>query len=315
LAKKKSKTLIVFLKISVSFTFLFFVLKKAGVQDVLLTLKSLNIVYFFTAVLIYVMCLFVSSIRWRLLLSFSEANRISSTFRLFALYLIGSFFNMLLPGIVGGDAVRIYYLYKDTKESSISLGSVFADRYIGFIGLISLGLIAVPFALNKVRGTGVEWFIPVVAIAFILGSYILFGLRFGKRFATIRGFYEYFLQLKKNPRIILKTYIMSVFIQVMVVLSVYIISKGLGVNTLLLEFFIFVPIIITVTSIPISISGIGLREGAFVTLLGLTGIEPDIATSISLAWFFVYVVGSLPGVVFYLRWRKKGELKEIEIET
>jgi hypothetical protein len=62
--------------------------------------------------------------------------------------------------------------------------------------------------------------------------------------------------------------------------------------------------------IPISISGLGVREGSFVILLGLIGVRSEIATSLSLAWFFSVFIGSLPGLaIYFARSRKSGEVQ------
>jgi hypothetical protein len=59
--------------------------------------------------------------------------------------------------------------------------------------------------------------------------------------------------------------------------------------------------------VPISISGLGVREGAFVLLLGLIGVKSEISTSLSLAWFFSVFVGSIPGLAIYFAFAKKNE--------
>lgn len=309
------KFLLLTLKISVSLSLLYFIMSKAGLHEVLSTLSSMSLLHFLTASLFYLFCIFISTVRWKLLISTEEANSIFSTARLYALYLMGAFFNNLMPGAVGGDAVRIYYLYKDSKSGASSFGSVFAERYMGVLGLISVALIALPFGLDKIRGSGYEWAVPVIALGVIVVSLLMFGLRLGNRFATVRGFYEYFLNLRKAPVTLLKVYIISIVNQLTVVTTVYIIAMGLGAEISLIECFLFVPIVITISTIPISISGLGLREGAFVILLGLSGIQPEMATSISFAWFLSYVLASTSGIPVYLSWKVKREAEISPIQS
>jgi uncharacterized membrane protein YbhN (UPF0104 family) len=59
------------------------------------------------------------------------------------------------------------------------------------------------------------------------------------------------------------------------------------------------------TALPISISGIGIREGAFVLFFGLIGISPGVATAISLSWFLTVVAGNLLGFVEYVRYKRE----------
>ncbi len=313
MAGKRNKLFTLLVKMTVSFAILFFVLRKAGIREVYLTLKEMNPLSFAAAVLLYLASLFTSTLRWKALLTVRQSSNSPGTFRLFSLYLMGAFFNRFLPGMVGGDAVRTYYLYKDTSSGSYSLATVFADRYMGFLAMIMLGLAAIPFGISKIRGTGVEWAVPVIALVFIAFSFFIFFLRIGRKFGRVKRFYEYFKGLKASPSVLLKTFAFSVAIQVIGILSVYILSLGIGAKASLIEFFLFIPIINTLTTLPISISGLGVREGAFVMLLGLTGIKPEVATSISLAWFLAYTFGSMPGLIVYLKWRVKGETESPSI--
>lgn len=66
----------------------------------------------------------------------------------------------------------------------------------------------------------------------------------------------------------------------------------------------FVPVVSIISLIPITISGIGIREGAFVVLFGLIGVLPEKAMTLSVVWFLSIVVGSLPGLVGYLLFHK-----------
>jgi uncharacterized membrane protein YbhN (UPF0104 family) len=73
-----------------------------------------------------------------------------------------------------------------------------------------------------------------------------------------------------------------------------------------LAFMIFIPLITLFAMIPISISGLGVREGAFVLFFGFIGMRPEIATAMSLMWFFTVSASSLIGLIEYIRY-KKGE--------
>ncbi len=309
MARKRNKILTLILKVSISSSLMYLVLKKAGPGEVYHTIRAMNPLMFLGASVLYLLTLYLSTLRWRSFLPEGTPGSAPATSRLFSLYLMGAFFNHILPGLVGGDALRIYYLYKDTRSSASSLASVFADRYTGFAALLFLGLAALPFGIGRIRGTGAEWAVPVIALAFVVFSLLVFTLRLGDRFATVKGFYEYFLRFRRRPAVLLRAFLLSIAVQVLVILSVYVISLGLGAGASPLEFFLFLPIIIVLTTIPVSISGLGIREGAFTLLFGLTGVSPEMATSISLAWFLSFLAGSTPGIVVYLRWKVRDEVE------
>jgi uncharacterized membrane protein YbhN (UPF0104 family) len=282
-------------KLAVSVLSLYLVFSKAGPREILAMMKKIGPLYFLGACLIYIAGQAVSTVRWKLLLPEHFTIR-----RLFSLYMIGAFFNSFLPGLIGGDVVKAYYLNKDAKKLSLTLASIFMDRYFGYSALMIVGIAAYPFAIGYFRGAS-QWVMPAIVCAFIVGSILFFGLQLGRRFRTVSEFYEYFSLLKSRRDVIVKAILLSICIQVMGFLAVALLASALGEDIPLLLLFVFLPIIITVTTIPVSISGLGVREGAFVILLGLIGIRPELATSLSLSWFFSNFVGSIPGLAAYVR--------------
>ena len=296
MARKLNKILFFILKLVVSSSLLYFVLSNTGVEKVFAIIKTINPLAFIGVIFIYIASIYVSSIRWRLLLPEEFKGK-----RLFSFYLIGSFFNTFLPGIVGGDAVKTYYLYKETNKGSLSFASVFMDRYIGFISLMTIALISFAAGFEYVKGSLIEWLLPTIVFSFLFGSFAIFRLRLGKGIKALSEFYGYFSEYSSQKALLIKTLMLSCAIQVMSILSMYIIALGLGQHIYLSYFFIFFPIIITISTLPISISGIGLREGAFVLLFGMAGVKPEMATAMSFAWFLSIASGGLAGLFEYLR--------------
>ncbi|HBR22260.1 MAG TPA: hypothetical protein DD713_06810 [Nitrospiraceae bacterium] len=296
MARKLNKILLFILKLAVSSSLLYFVLSNTGVEKVFAIIKTINPLAFIGVIFIYIASIYVSSIRWRLLLPEEFKGK-----RLFSFYLIGSFFNTFLPGIVGGDAVKTYYLYKETNKGSLSFASVFMDRYIGFIALMTIALISFAAGFKYVKGSLIEWLLPTIVLLFLIGSFAIFRLRLGKGIKALSEFYGHFSEYRSQKMVIIKTLMLSCAIQVMAILSMYIIALGLGQHIYLSYFFIFFPIIITISTLPVSISGIGLREGAFVLLFGMAGVKPEMATAMSFAWFLSTASGGLAGLFEYLR--------------
>lgn len=265
-------------------------------------MKSIGYLPFFSAVLLYISAQLVSSFRWKLLLPEKFSVK-----KLFSIYLLGAFFGSFMPGIIGGDAVRAYYLNKKANRLSLTLGSIFMDRYLGYVSLMLIGISATPFAFQYFGNSPYRWLMPMIFGAFILGSLLFFGLRVGKRFRGISDFYDYFVIFKTEQGKIVKAVLISFLVQLLNFSMVVILAAGMGEKIPLLLLFVFLPIVITVTTVPVSISGLGVREGAFVILLGLIGIRPEIATSLSLAYFFAVFAGSLPGLAIYFSLHKKSE--------
>jgi len=295
LARGINKTAIFVLKLLVSAASLYLVFSKIDIGGVIVMLREIGVFYFLAASAMYIFSQFVSAWRWKLILP----DRFGIG-KLFSLYMIGAFFSAFLPGVVGGDVVKAYYLNKDTKKVGLSIASVFMDRYLGYVSLMTTGIVAFPFAVRYFHGSVYKWLMPGIFASFIGGSVLFFGLRIGRRFRTVADFYDYFAKLRKRKDLITKALLLSFVVQFLNIGMVMLFATVIGQHIPLLVLFVFLPIIVSITTIPISISGVGVREGAFVVLLGLIGVRPEIAASLSLSWFFSTFVGSSPGLIAYM---------------
>jgi len=300
LALKAKRLFLLFLKVSVSSALLYVVLSRTGLKQVFSVLKSMNPSAFVFAILLYIFAQFMSTMRWKLLLPEAPKMR-----KLFSLYMIGAFFNTVLPGLIGGDAVKAFYLYRATGRGSLALASIFMDRYVGIAMLIIICAVVFPFGFPYFHNSPVFWTFPLIVLVFIITSFLVFGLRFGKRIKAFSEFYDYFHSYRNQKSIIVKALFISAVVQLSNFTAVYILAFGLGVHIPFLACLIFVPLIIMFTAVPISISGIGIREGAFVLFFGLIGITQDVATALSLSWFFANATGSLLGLIEYMRYKKE----------
>ena len=305
-----NKALLFTVKFLVSAGLLWLLFTKVGGAKVAELLKEVSPLSIALASIVYLLAQLVSSFRWRLLLN----DRFKIT-RLYSLYLVGSFFNIFLPGIVGGDAVKVYYLYKGTGRGTQALGSVFMDRYAGFVALVSLGLLAYPFGFRHFGGTWLQWLLPAIAVGFAGASAVIFGLRLGGgRLKKLSAFYDYFHQYMGRKEVFLRAVGLSVIIQGMAMLAVYILSRGFGLDVPFLAYVVFMPIITTVSAVPLSISGLGVREAAFVLLLSSMGVSVEAAMALSFAWFISMAAASLLGLVEYLRVKEHGKALPDEVK-
>lgn len=297
--EKLKRILFLSLKITISGFLITLLLRKVGLQNILSHLRTMDLRFFFLSSAVYLLTIALASLRWGLLLKRSQSGK-----KLFSLCLIGSFFNHFMPGAVGGDAVKAYYLYKESGHGGSSLGSVFLDRYIGYLALLSIGLISGIAGYGDLKALGLHWLTPSLFLLFLSGSLLFFRLRIGRRFKAVADFYDYFHDTMRDRRALGKAFLLSLMIQVLTILEIFLISFGLGQQPSFTALFVFVPLIITVMAVPISISGLGLREGAFVVLFGLTGISAEASTAISFLWFLSVMTGSFVGLFEYLRLRR-----------
>ena len=305
-------------KLSVSAILFYLLVSKIGGKTILYNARLLDPVAFFAAIGLYIIASYLSTIRWKLLVPYQ-----SKTSRLFSIYMIGSFFNTYMPGLIGGDAIKAYYLNKELLSTGstskvhgheeeapslvVAIASVFMDRYVGLGALLALGLLALPFGIGYLQKASVQWpviwFVPAATCVFILSSFLIFKFRIGERLRFLFKTYQYFQFYRSKKNILARCFIYSIIIQLLSILSIYVLAKGLSLDTTFLSLLIFVPIIILVSFLPVSISGIGLREGAFIFLLGSTGVPAEKSMTLSIMWFLSVFVAGVWGLFEYLRFK------------
>ena len=303
------KILSFILKLLFSSALLYFFLSKVDMHSVFNIIKQARIDLFVLSLFVYLSIIFVAAKRWSLFLP--EGMKY---LKLLSLYFIGAFFNTLIPGLVSGDAVKAFYLYKHTGKGTggTSIASVFMDRYMGLVAMVGIGFIAFLIGFSHIKGTQMVWLIPAFAGAFSLGSLVLWKINWG-RIKALSTFYAPLMEYKKEKTVIYKGLLLGFAIQSIFIAVVYMLSLSIGLDVKIFYYLMFVPIISVATSIPISFAGLGVREAGFVILFGIVGVAKEAAITLSLLVFIVMTFVSLLGGIEYLRVGKPP--KEIQTNT
>ena len=265
------------------------------------------------ALLCYVASQVLSSLRWQALAAPLGFRRPLRDY--VSLYFVGTFFNLLLPTSVGGDVARAWYLAGAGKRWPAFL-SVLADRLSGLFVLLLMAFGAAlvvpqePWVRVAALGAGAAAALGLVL--FLLaplgngGTEAGRGLR-GKvrQVAAVLGLY------RRSPRLVLVATSLSALIQVANVVLVWMLGQGAGLPLPLDYCFVLMPLVALLTLLPISVGGLGVREGAVVLLLAPRGIAAGQAVTLSLLWFSVFVAAGLAGAGLYL----SGRLPRYEVRT
>ena len=296
------KVLSFVLKLSVSSALLLYLFYFSGIVDikeVIKTLRHTSVSIFVMAFFVYLCTPFVSTKRWSLFLP--EPVKYS---RLISLYFIGAFFNTFLPGLVGGDAVKAFYLYKDIGKGGGSLASVFMDRYMGLAAMAGIAFIAFIGGYSYIKGTEIIWFVPILCGGFLLASLVLWRLNWG-RLKVLKAFYLPLMEYKSKRKVIYKGLLLASLVQIIGITCIYILSLAIGLKVPIVYFFIFVPIVNALAAIPVSIAGLGVRETGFAALFNIVfekvGVTSDQAVGLSMLLFTTIFLASLIGGVEYFR--------------
>lgn len=255
-------------------------------------------------------------VRWRLLVpKHPSLNLLFLTNSSF----VGSFFNTFLPTTVGGDVMRSYDLIKATGAWRESLASVLIDRLIGLVGLLLFASVAwlafQPARTDPVLSNGFLGFCLLVLVTFaVLGSRRVlhaflrpFGkIGLGTLQAHAKQFQETLRTYLHDPKTLLEALGITLVLQVVAIGMFAAVAQALQLSIPPLFFAFIVPILMTVSQLPISLNGWGVREGAAILLFGRIGIEPAQALSLSFVSAAIPLLsGGVGGILFLLRKRRR----------
>lgn len=233
------------------------------------------------------------------------------------LFWIGGFFSQALPSSVGGDPIRIYMTYKDGSPLGKAINGVMLERIVTIVGLVVLVAAVQPIFLPKLDAHG-QMLTQIALLTVAAGAiggiiFIMFLDRLPERllrFKIVRGMTVLAGDTRKvflRPVNAILSVICGVSTHVVIALCVFLIGQSLGVEITWLDCMVLMPPVILATTIPISIAGWGVREGAMVTAFALVGVPSDGALVMSLTLGLLAIVMMIPGGVFWLLRRNRGE--------
>jgi len=308
------KRLFNILRIVISLSLLAFLIfrNRNNFNDILDALREINIYYLAAALAAYFIAISLIVFRWGFLLR-AHDYIINHRF-LWQSTLIGFFYNNLLPTSVGGDFYRVYDI-KQNKDIPVNAGiaSVVMERIIGSVSSFTLLVISYFLGLfdylERSAALGLLISIVVIIIFFVILFFPgLFGLdrliRKFRIFAKIRPrlkeFHEILIGFRHKKKHVFISYIFAMTIQGFFLLSYYLISVSLNMKIAFYIFIFIIPFVSIVSSIPISIGGIGIRENALVFVLAVFGAVQSGAMLFSLILLAIILIIGFTGGIVYL---------------
>ncbi|MHC4751607.1 MAG: lysylphosphatidylglycerol synthase transmembrane domain-containing protein [Planctomycetota bacterium] len=286
----------------------------------------MNLGIFAVTLCIFVICQVMVGFRWWLLL------RTQSIFidlgAAVKLNFLGWFYNNFMPGSVGGDLLRAWYVTKHTDKRFEAALSVFVDR---IIGLLSTLIIAAFFYLVFLRSqsdaiifTGrsrsleifaeykrlIIWVIVVLAVvSCLLLSHRRGRILLGKAWSNIRVRGARAFEKLKNaiyiycskPLAILAVFGLTVFLQILTITGFWFLGVNLGITASIKYYYVFFTLTWVLGALPVSIGGAVVVEGLLAYLfVHYAGVEAEAALALALCQRIVWMIASLPGAVVHL---------------
>jgi uncharacterized membrane protein YbhN (UPF0104 family) len=261
---------------------------------------QLHLGLWLAAVALYALTQFVSALRWQGLarpLGFTRPLRDYAGF-----YFIGMYFNLMLPTSVGGDVVRAWYLDGGSGRRFAAFFSVLLDRGSGLLLLLALACLGTALAPIDLPGwvAACVWGtagcallgLALVPVLLRHGGRVGQRLRVGQMCRMIRPLL--------TVRLIAWAALLSLAVQALNVVLVWLIGLAIAAPVPAGYYWVVVPMVSLLTVLPLSLNGMGIREGGMILFLAPVGVGQGTALCLALLWFAAFSTASLAGGLVYL---------------
>jgi len=230
-----------------------------------------------------------------------------------AYYHVGLFFNNFLPANIGGDLVRIADATRYDTTPATAFSTVLMDRMVGTVALAGLALVTTLPAIDRFHLT----LAYLALVGFFVFSVIMIWAVFhpgllpalervlariglGSLKPHLDDLAARLADFRDQRGLMLRLVAVALIVQVSRIAVHVLVARSLGLHIALAYFFLFVPLLAVIVSLPISLNGIGLREGAGVVLFGLIGVGRTQAFALQFTTYLVAVAVSLLGGLIFL---------------
>ncbi len=249
--------------------------------------------------------------------------------RLSGLFLIGMFYNQFLPGGTGGDIIKSYLLLKETTQHKAgALLAVVFDRLIGLVALVTITVTLVSLRFDLLSRTpetrNLLWLLLLVlgiSISALIASFIVSGFnlfhllphKFPGRDKLIEIAAAYHLYARHWFATFL-AFGASLVAHLATFTTFLCVAYAFHAGVKLIDFFAVLPVERTLTALPISFAGVGLREQILQIMLhNLCGVPIAVAKLIGTMSFLVILVCCAPGGIVYFFYKPSGVAKRVRL--
>ena len=263
-----------------------------------------NTVRVIAALVLTLVGVVLSAFRWqRVLATLDVPVRL---YTLTKLYLASLFVGNFLPSTVGGDVLRVTRLGTEVGDSAKPFASVVLERMSGWLvlpGLTFTGLLINPTLRSLGRATALSVFVGVATLLALGGVLIAAANpRVGARVSGASGWKRFtgaihlgVDRFRRRPMLALEVIVAGVAYQLCVLVSVFLAAKAVGLPVGFTAILAFFPVVLIVQTLPITIGGLGVREGALYLLLHPIGVTSEQAISLGVLFYAMQLIVSLVG--------------------
>lgn len=298
------------LKLLVSVGLVAFLLKSIDLDTVHEAFTGMASHWFVVAVVLFAASNVLGAVQWHLLL---RAQDLKVGFgHALTSYFVGVFFNNLLLGNIGGDAVRVLDIRRLTGQASGGVAATLMDRFIGLLSTCTLALLAYPLIADPRRAWLVSALVPIW-----IGLVVLLGMGLSRRIGAlfenlvtrlaptvvadlVTRLRRSIVVYRDHGRLLVELFALSLVVQLCRILVYWAAGLALGMDPGMIYFICFQPVAAILAALPISVGGLGVREGTLVTLFTGAGVTQGLSLAMSVLGYVAGILGSLLGGVAFV---------------
>jgi uncharacterized protein (TIRG00374 family) len=303
------KNILFVVKVAIAIGLISWLIQKVNWGIVLEELRRMSPIFIVVYVALQLSGNLISARKWQVIAEHKHQVLHFTVIEGFFTYLTGAFINNFLPSTIGGDAYRGLWLAKKTGAKAASISTVVFDR---FIGLWTAAILALIFSMPlwKYFFSQVAVEITLLSIvAFLLVdlfiTYAYFQVWFHSLITwlpfQIRRLIEEVIGFTKKGIWVRGSLYSTAFAFVGVALSNYALFCALGKSIGFLPYLSVIFIVTIISSIPLSVNNIGIKEWAYFTFFPLIGVAPESAVTVAILSRFIQMLISFIALPQYLR--------------
>jgi uncharacterized protein (TIRG00374 family) len=250
--------------------------------------------------------------RWLVLLRPLPAGTRPPFLEVMRVFFVSTFVGTFLPASVGGDAVRAFALARLRVPAAFSIASVFMDRMLGVLSLLIMAVPGLFLARQLAENVLIQASLVGIMAICIVSALVVFNertaalaRRFVERVPAARlqraghALVEAVQRYASHHRALANVLLGSIGVQVLRVIQAYFLGRALHIEAPLTVYFAFIPLILLVMLLPVTINGLGTSQAAFVWSFALAQVPAPEAFALSVLFVALGVVGNLPGGLMY----------------
>lgn len=327
--KKLKKPLLTGGKIAIAAGLLLWVYRDMDWGEFGQTLAGADILLMLCAFGGYVISLVIIAFRLQLLLRTQEIE--IRIWELIRLTFLGQFFNAVVPGVVGGDLVKAYYIAKHTHHKGVAVITVFVDRLMGITALVLLATAMLLGLGASGRGTWEEMKLPAMAAAVAMAAVMaMMVFLFSRRVRKLLRLQKIYGRLpiaqhigaagaaarrfRSRPGVLLKAIAITFAGQGSWILGIALIGASLSLEVAWHKYFVYVPLIYIIGAVPITPGGVGLVEKAYMLFFSSAAVSKEQIGALALIARALDIARGLPGLIVAISGAKLPKAEHLQAE-